>query len=175
MKNIRFLGEDWKPVRWIDAAERLSMLADGVADVVYRDEVGRFTLEQTRKTDGTVRVRTHAPAECKLALPGSSKESPTGLTMGDMMRNAAGAVDTLKRAAIYKLRAAQPEGDKPISAAIRCYGRDLRDKPREDLVGNAVDRSMSRVEQWPLASENNRSVTVVPGGVIGLTREPCLA
>jgi hypothetical protein len=173
-KTIRFLGEDWTTARWIDARERLSMLAEGQADVVYRDEVGRYTLEKTAKTDGTIRVRVYAPEE-SFDLPGLSRESPTGLTMADMMRNAAGAVDTPKRRIIYALRDKQEAGAKPIPAAIRCYGHDRENKPRADLVGNAVDKSMSRVEQWPLASENNRSVTVTPGRIIGLRVVPCLA
>jgi hypothetical protein len=168
-KTIRLLGEDWKRTRWIDAAERLSMLADGQADIVYRDEAGHMTLEKTRRTDGTIRVRVYAPEEC--AGLGSNKDSPTGLTLGDIMRNAAGAVDTPKRRLIYRMR----EKGEAVSASIRCYGHDSKDKPRQDLVGNAVDRSMSRVEQWPGASENNRSVTVTPGGIVGLTVIPCLA
>ncbi len=160
--------------RWIDAHERLSLLADGVADIVYRDDAGRMTLEKTRKTDGTIRVRTYAPEE-SYDVPGRSRESATGLTMGDMMRNAAGAVDTPKRRLVYKLRDKQEPDEKPIPASIRCYGHDRENKPRADLVGNSVDKSMSRVENWASASEGNKAVTVVPGRVLGLRVVPCLA
>lgn len=168
MKTIRLLGEDWKRVRWIDATERLEMLADGQAEVVYRTGAGEYTLENTRKTDGTVRLRIYAPEEA--GGLGVGKDSPTGLTLGDMLRNAAGAVDTPKRRLIYRMR---NEG-QAVPAAIRCFGHDVKDKPRRDLVGNAVDQAMSRVEAWPFASDNNRSVTVTPGKIIGLTEVPCL-
>ena len=102
--------------------------------------------------------------ECSFGLP-SGVESATGLTTGDIFRNAAGVVDTAKRSQVYKMR----EEGKIVSAAIRAYGRTKNDKPDRNLIGNTVDRSMSRVEQWPHASESNRAVTCVPGGVVGIT------
>lgn len=110
--------------------------------------------------------------ECRVGSASKDK-SPTGLTMADMMRNAAGVVDTQKRSKVHRLnREAQERGEPPIPAAIRCYGHDKHDKPRADLLGNAVDRSMTRVENWAGASESNRAVTVVPGGVLGVTELP---
>jgi len=105
--------------------------------------------------------------ECKFGAA-SKDPSPTGLTMADMARNAAGMIDTKKRSEVYRRRR---EGEN-VPASIRCYGHDKHDKPRADLLGNAVDRSMTRVENWAGASSSNRAVTVVPGGVLGVTELP---
>lgn len=165
--TIHLLGEDWKHALWINPAERLSMLAEGIAERVYRNPDGSLTTDNTGQTDGTIKLCTHAPAESNDGF-GYGAESPTGLTRGDMFRNAAGAVDTLKWRQVAKIRLKQEPDEKPFPAALRAYGRGVDKKPDADLVGNGVDRSMSRVEQWPHASEHNRSVTVVPGGVVGL-------
>lgn len=153
-KSIHLLGEDNQHVRYIDAKERLSLLASEQVEKVCRDD---------GTTDGTVRLVRYAPEECRGFARGV--DSPTSLTFSDMVRNAAGAIDTRKLHLIRKLR---DEGQL-IPASIRRFGLDRHKKPAHDLVGNAVDRSMSRVENWPVASDNNKAVTVVPGRIIGLT------
>jgi hypothetical protein len=166
-KTIRLLGEDFQRVRWIDPAERLSMLASGQAEKVYRDPKGNLSVDpKSGNTDGTIKLKSYAPDESADALPRWDSDSPTSLTPADIVNNAAGRVDTPKRSLIYKLR----EEGQQIAAAIRCYGHDKADKPKSELVGNAVDVSMSRVEQWHGASADNaRAVTVACGKVIGIT------
>ncbi len=166
MKNsIRLLGEDFHLVRWIDARERLSMLASGQAERVYSDSQGNLSIDLKSGTDhGTVKLRTYAPEYSANTIPGSEQESPTSLNSADAFNLAAGSIDTAKRREVYRLR----EEGKIVPAAIRCYGHDKANKPKNDLVGNAVDRSMSRSEHWSQASETNKSVTVVPGRIIGV-------
>lgn len=38
-----------------------------------------------------------------------------------------------------------------------------------------LDAVTDKIRAWPTASDNNRAVTVTPGGIIGLTVVPCLA
>lgn len=158
-ETIRLLGEDFRFIKLIEPRERLSLLSEGVVDKVFRDRSGNLSIDpQAGKTDGTVKIRTVAPDEATNSYP--SSESPTSLTHRDMERNAAGLVDTAKRSQINRIRR---DTGELIPASIRSYGRGADNKPSAAIVGNAVDRSMSRVEQWP--SENGaRSVTVLPGG-----------
>lgn len=165
--TIRFFTEDGSRVmRLVDPRERLELLASEQAEKVFRAD---------GTTDGSIKLVTYAPEESIVALP-SGMNSPTGLTLADMQRNAMGCVDTPKRRQVYKMREdAQARGEiggKAVPAAIRCYGHDKRNKPDPELLGNAVDRSMSRVEQWPYASDTNRTVTVTPVGVVGLVEMP---
>lgn len=145
------------------------MLACQQVEKVYFDARRQPSTDPSAgKTDGTVKLRVYAPEESANVIPGREQESPTALTPSDMFNNAAGTVDTAKRSIVYRLR----EEEQPVPAAIRCFGHDKADKPNRDLIGNAVDRSMSRVEQWAQASETNKAVTVVPGGVVGITERP---
>ena len=167
-KTIRLLGEEFQRVRWVDPPERLSLLASGQAEKVYRDPQGNLSVDPTAgREDGTIKLKTYAPEESS-ALPGTERESPTSLTKADAFNNAVGTVDTPKRGLVYRLRE-DSDDPKAYPAAIRCYGHDKADKPNRELVGNGIDRSMSRVEQWAAASSGNRSVTVLPGSVHGLT------
>lgn len=159
--TIRFLAEDGCTLmRLVDPHERLSLLASEQAEKVMRGD---------GTTDGTIKLKKYAPEESYMVLP-AGRESPTGLNARDMERNAMGCVDTPKKREIYRLRkkALERGEEKPVPAGIRCYGHDRRDKPNEELVGNSIDRSMTRVEHWPHASNTNRSVTVTPAGVVGL-------
>lgn len=170
-KCIRFMNEDADAVvRWIDSSERLSLLADGIAEM--------YPNPKTQRNDGTIKMKKYEPEESKNGFA-TNTESPAYITAGDMAKNAAGAVDTLKRRVIYQMREREkniaemagldPAEAKVIPAAIRCYGKSIKNKPDPELLGNAIDRAMSKVEAWPFASDNNRSLTVVPGRVIGLT------
>ena len=163
--GLRLLGEDFKHLRFIDPSERLRLLAEGIAEQVYRAKDGSLSTDKTAgRSDGTIKIVT-TPSEAQDLL-NASLPSPCALTARDAIRNAAGLIDTAKRKLIYKMR---KEGQL-VSASIRCYGHDKSDKPKQAIVGNAVDRSMSKVEQWTAASDGNRAVTVVPGAVIGLTK-----
>lgn len=159
-KTIRLLDEDGaKRVRWVDPNERLSMLADGQAEIVWRDAAHSHT-------DGTIKLKKAAPVVDGQA---AGIESPSSLTVGDMFRNAAGAIDTKKRREVYRMR----ENGENVPAAIRSYGKvkmpgEERRRPDENLLGNSVDRSMSRVEQWGEASDSNRAVTVSVDHIVKL-------
>ena len=164
--TIRFFTEDGsKVMRLIEPRERLELLASEQAEKIFRPD---------GTTDGSIKLKTYAPEESIAAMP-TNINSPTGLTLADMQRNAMGAIDTPKRRQVYRMREdAQARGEegKTVPAAIRCYGHDKRNKPNPELLGNAVDRSMSRVEQWPHASETNHSVTCTPAGIVKLTEMP---
>jgi hypothetical protein len=171
--GIRLLGEDFQHVKWIEPRERLTLLSEGVAEKVYRDTFGNLSVDSSvGHTDGTIKIRTTAPDTD--GLPSLGDYSPASLTAADTFRNAAGSVDSRKRSIIFKLREASDD-PKAVPAAIRTYGRDpaiekgALGKQNPMLLGNAVDRSMSRVEQFGVASETNRAVTIVPGAVLGLT------
>lgn len=169
-KTIRLLDEEGKFSRFIDPQERLTLLCP--IDGQHGRAAAEKVIREDGTTDGTIKMCKWAPEECTSG-DGYGGDSPTSLTLGDMLRNAAGVVDTPKRHQVYRLREKGKDGTgirpENVPASIRCYGRGKDDKPNPELVGNTVDRSMSRVEQWPAASETNRTVTVVPGGVVGLT------
>jgi hypothetical protein len=181
---IRLLGEDFQHVRWIEPRERLRLLSEGSAEKVYRDSAGNLSTDhEAGKTDGTIKMKR--ATEDNEDGSSSGGYSPCSLTAADCWRNAAGAVDTLKRALVYKMRE-QADDPKAVPAAIRTYGRDPAiekgaiGKQNSDRLGNATDRSMSRVEQYREASDGNRAVTVSAGVVFGIVHreleaESCFA
>jgi hypothetical protein len=170
--GIRLLGEDFQHVRWIDPSIRLTMLAEGTVEKVYKAKDGSLSTDcALGHSDGTVKIRTRPSCEIGSDLP-SNDESKSYLTRGDMERNAFGMIDTGKKTIVYKLRKQErPDGTFPdIPASIRRFGRDTEGKPRSAIVGNEVDRSMSKVEAWYGASaEGARAVVVACGRVVGVT------
>lgn len=159
--TIHLLDEHFCHARFIDARERLDLLARESVEKVFRDSSGIYTLEDTGHTDGTVKIRTLRPQE---SYGLDSQDSPTSLTIGDMQRIAAGGVDTSKAGEVRRLR----DAGENVPASIRKFGRNLAGKPQPDLVGNAVDRSMTRFENWSAASTANKTVTVLPDRVLGI-------
>jgi hypothetical protein len=168
--TIRFFTEDGRKVmRLVDPRERLELLASEQAEKVLRAD---------GTTDGSIKLRVYQPEAAALALP-IGITSSCGLTSRDSFANAAGSIDTPKRQQVYKMRKrAQDVADetgeecKSVPASIRCFGHNAMKKPDAQLIGNATDRAMSRVERWPSASETNRSVTCTPSGVVGVTEIP---
>ena len=173
--GIRLLGEDFQHVKWIDPPTRLTMLAEGTVEKVYKARDGSLSTDPALgHSDGTVKIRTRPSSEIGSDLP-SNDSSQTSLTRGDMERNAGGQVDSLKRHLVYKMRKQElPDGTLlDVPAFIRCYGCDAENEPRSAILGNPVDISMSRVEAWYGASaEGARAVTVACGQVIGITERP---
>jgi hypothetical protein len=170
--TIRLLGEEFQHLRFIDPCTRLTMLAEGTVEKVYKAKDGSLSVDPALgQSDFSVKIRTRLSSEIGSDLP-SSDESKTYLTRGDMERNAFGMIDTPKKSIVYKLRKQErPDGTFPdIPASIRRFGRDAEDKPRSAIVGNEVDRSMSKVEAWFAASaEGARAVTIACGRTIGVT------
>jgi hypothetical protein len=178
-KTIRLLDEEFQELYWIDPVTRLRMLAEGSVEEVYRATGGGWlsTDREVGPSDGTVKIRTRPAKEIGSDLP-ASRDSSCSLTFGDMLRNAAGAVDTPKRSLVHKLRHDE-EDPQNIPAAIRSYGRDepaqkgKLGKPNPQRLGNGVDASMTRVENWFAASaENAKTVVIACGTVIGITERP---
>lgn len=164
--GLRLLGEDFQPLKWIDARTRLTMLAEGVADKVYRAKDGTLSTDAAvGRTDGSIKIRTRPSSDIGSDLP-TTGESKCVLTLGDMLRYAGGLIDTPKRKLVYEAR---KKGNN-IPAYLRVHGRDAEGKQRESILGNLVDVSMSRVEHWSSASELNNSVTIVHGAIIGITK-----
>lgn len=161
-KNTQRLhAADGRFLRYVSDQEHNEKIASGEC-MPYYDQRDRYL---------GIKFVQMVHEECRYGTL-TNVDSPTGLTLADMQRNAMGCIDTPKRRQVYRMREqAQERGEegKTVPAAIRCYGHDKRNKPNPDLLGNAVDRSMSRVEQWPHASESNRSVTCTPAGVVKLT------
>lgn len=147
----RLYGVDGSYLRHISMDDHNRRIASGQC-IPFYDERGRYR---------GIKIQQSVHEETKFGTV-SGIESPTSLTMGDMLRNAAGAVDTAKRSQIYKMRG---KGEV-VPASIRCYGRNKNDKPIADIIGNTIDRSMSRVDVWPHASNTNRAVTVTASGVL---------
>ena len=119
--GIRLLGEEFQHVKWIDPPTRLTMLAEGTVEKVYKAKDGSLSTDPVLgHSDGTVKIRTRPSSEIGSDLP-SSDESKAGLTRGDMERNAFGMIDTGKKTIVYKLRKQErPDGTFPdIPASIR--------------------------------------------------------
>jgi len=154
--NIALHDEHGRHLRWLSPDQANSMLASQQAESCWDPISGSYRGIKLRRYE-TLEPEKPGP----YGIP-----TPTSLTKHDMERNAAGLVDTAKKRDIYKRR---DEGEV-IPASIRYFGRDARTKkPHEIIVGNTVDESMTRVEEWAAASRTNKAVTVTPAGIVGLT------
>lgn len=151
--TVRLYDENEHFSHHISEDRHNELIAAGIAGPHYDPMTNRYLGLKMYKPD---------PEESKGQLR-ESGPSPCYISAADMENNAAGAVDTAKRFKVYRLR----EEGQEVPASIRRYGKDRSGKPNPDLLGNTVDRAMSKVEAWAGASENNRSVTVTPAGIVG--------